>query len=184
MPFRWLAVALLLAITVGGCTAAAAPVSPRSTSAQQTTPAGTPTGDPVTRAEATGAGPGRLVDVQVDRRADTDRIVFAFDGGLPGYTVEYVPLAEVDGAGGTETPAGSIALVVELTPASSAGYSGDDRIYIAPSETASGVVEELVLATRGGARLVWALGMRERVPFTVSRYSASSQLIINLSHED
>lgn len=123
---------------------------------------------------------GELTDVRVERRADTDRVVFDFGGAAPGYDIRYASLSEVTGAAKPLT--GAMALIVELSPASGESYDGPTRIPLGTSDIESGVVEEVVRTTDGESRVVWAVGVRERVPFTVAR--GPRQLSVDLAHED
>lgn len=154
---RWAVAVVLVAAALGaaGCTG----------------PAAGATGDPTTRAEATGTDRGVLTDVTMDR-GETDQVVFTFDTAVPGYRIEYAAVSD------------TTTLIVELSPASTEGYAGPDHITTPIAEDETGVVEGLTRVTDDGSRVVWAIAMRERVPFTVDTISAPARLVIELSHED
>src|SRR5690606_1862468 len=94
----------------------------RSTAAAASAPGGvTATRGSLTnrrRIERLGGAPATLRKVRVGRHAGFDRVVFEFDGGLPGYSVRYVPVARTDGAGAPIATLGTVALQVYLEAAS------------------------------------------------------------------
>lgn len=55
-----------------------------------------------------------LRKVRVGRHDGFDRLVFEFDGGQPGYSVRYVPVARTDGLGAPIATLGTVALQIHL----------------------------------------------------------------------
>lgn len=134
-----------------------------------------------------GPRPGVLTTVQVDPQAMEDLVVFEFSGELPGYRVLYAdePVLE-DTSGAPANLSGQVALLVELSPGPRVirGYDGPIRIPVARAESVAGTVEDVALVDGTGGAATWALGLRERVPFTVLTEEDPARLIVSLSHND
>lgn len=187
----------MLVVTVGGCTAGPAEsarypdTAPPPALTGPSVPSGVPAG-PVVEAELPGTAVGVLTAVDVERGTDTDRVIFEFDAETPGYSMRFVPLADVASGGRRVELAGATALVVELTPASGTDnrvsppiqrYLGPERIPAAPA-SGTGVVEEVLRTGDADSRLTWAIGLRERVPFTVTTAADPARLVVELAHKD
>lgn len=139
-------------------------------------------GDSVVAASDPSGRFGELVGVRVDRGADADSVVFEFAGAVPGYDIRYVsPASVTDVAGNPVSVNGQAALAVEFTSASSR-RDVPARVPVGIPETSNGVVDELVRAVDVESRVVWVVGMRERVPFRVA--AGPARLVLELSHDD
>jgi hypothetical protein len=144
--------------------------------------------DPIHREENSGAETSLLTDVRVARHEGFDRVVFEFDGALPGYDVEYVqpPITE-DGSGDEIDVAGEAFLSVTMRPASgfdlSQGegeqtYDGPTRI--AGEDSGTSVIQEVVRTGDFEAVLGWVIGISDRVDFRVDELSGPSRLVIDV----
>lgn len=110
-------------------------------------------------------------DLALDASGGEERIVYRFDGGLPGVEVRYAerPIRAA-GSGDVIDVAGDAVLSVRFEPASGARISGEDieRTYTGPQRVpGEGVVTELVRTGDFEALYEWAVGLGSRVPFRV-----------------
>ena len=144
--------------------------------------------DPVHSEEDSGAGTSLLTDVRVARHEGFDRVVFEFDGAVPGYDVEYVqpPITE-DGSGDEVAVDGAAFLSVTMRPASgfdlSTGegeqtYEGPTRI--AGADSGASVIQEVVRTGDFEAVLAWVIGVSDRVDFRVDELNGPSRLVIDV----
>lgn len=127
-----------------------------------------------------------LTAVRIDPAGNTDRVVFTFEGALPGYTVSYIdgPLLS-DGEGAkVDVEGSSIATVVfeqastaKLTGGYTKTYDGPDRI----AGNATRTVREVVKAGDFEAHLTWGIGTSARVPFNVSKSESTSEIIVTFT---
>jgi hypothetical protein len=143
--------------------------------------------DPVV-SEPSGAGVSLLTDVRVARHEGFDRVVFEFDGAVPGYDVRYVepPITE-DGSGDEIEVEGDAFLAVVMQPASgfdlSSGegeqtYTGPTRI--AGADAGTGVIQEVVRTGDFEAVLGWVIGISDRVDFRVDTVESPSRLVVDV----
>jgi hypothetical protein len=117
-----------------------------------------------------------------------DRVVFEFEGGLPGFGVGYVdrPIFE-DGSGRAIEVDGSAALEVRMERAAGARIAGDKviRTYRGPSRLRppdTPAVVEVVKAGDFEAVLRWVIGSRRLVPFKVTLLTDPSRVVVDLEH--
>jgi hypothetical protein len=172
--------------TAATTTTDASPSSTSTTSVDGIDPmegAGT---DPV-RSDGPGTGTALLTDVRVARHEGFDRVVFEFQGNLPGYTVEYVqpPITE-DGSGDEVDVDGDAFLSITMTPASGFDLSGEgEQTYdgptrIAGEEHGTSVIREVVRTGDFEAVLGWVVGLSDRVDFRVDEVSSPPRLVIDV----
>ncbi len=183
---------------------AAPPASPtdetpvaESPTAAPTTPAATTAPEPTTpfqgsRGPAEGEassglpfGGAILVDVRFARHEGFDRIVFEFQGGLPGYRIQYVdPPILADPSGLPVDIAGSAFLSVRFEPAAAHDPDTGTPTYTGPLEIAAGL-PALIEAERTGdfeAVLSWALGLSQEVDFRVYSLEDPFRIAIDVAH--
>lgn len=126
-----------------------------------------------------------LTEVRVARQEGYDRVVFQFDGAVPGYDVRYVdpPITE-DPSDQPVAVAGDAVLAVRMEPASGADLDGAEyrQIYTGPSRIpgTGGEVTEVVGTGDFESVLKWAIGLREKVDFRVSTLTAPSRVVIDV----
>ena len=128
----------------------------------------------------------QLTDVTVGTHEGYDRVVFTFDGELPGYDIGYLdgPVTQ-DGSGDPVEVGGTHAISVRMSPASGAlldgesfemTYDGPDRI-----EGPGNPVVEVVRAGDFEAQLTWAIGVDGEQPFKVSTLSAPTRIVVDVA---
>lgn len=128
-----------------------------------------------------------LVAVRTGVGEGTQRIVFEFAGDTaPGWQVGYEPLPVLADPTGDPVPlAGSVALVVRMTPAATVDlddgsftptYDGPRQLAVEGGSPA----DELVLAGDFEGLMTWAVGLDARVPFVVDTLASPTRLVIDL----
>ena len=128
-----------------------------------------------------------LVAVRTGLGEGTQRIVFEFAGNTPpAWQVGYEPLPVLaDPTGEPVALAGSVALVVRITPSSTVNigdgsfaptYDGPRQLPVEGGSPAG----ELVLAGDFEGLLTWVVGLDARVPFAVDTLRSPSRLVIDL----
>jgi len=131
-----------------------------------------------------------LRGLRLDHEPGTDRVTLEFEGsGTPGVRVEYVDRGLLVDASGATTPlAGSAALRISLQPASGVDLSGagSQEVYTGPDRlqgAAAGTTAILEAARVDDfeAVLVWALGMKDEVPFRALRLTDPARVVVELS---
>jgi hypothetical protein len=192
MPFRTVAAALALT-ALAACQSGQDPAVDVTTSTVATVP-GAPTTTSTTVAAGFGTSEisvesgshGLLTAVRAAHQPGFDRVVFEFEGALPGYTVEYVakPVTE-DGSGEAVEVKGDSVLQVRMTPASGADLSGADlRItYKGPNRItpSTEAVTEVVRTGDFEAVLTWVIGVEGKPGFRVDTASNPNRLIVEIA---
>ncbi|MFV0316151.1 MAG: hypothetical protein ACK5O2_04205 [Microthrixaceae bacterium] len=128
--------------------------------------------------------PSGLVDVRSAQHPGFDRVVFEFDGPVPGYDVRYaeVPLTE-EGSGSEVGIDGAKVVTILMDPGSTARitdagyedlYTGADRIA-----GAGDPVNEVVEVSDFEGRSIWAVGLTAEVDFAVSTLESPSRLVVD-----
>lgn len=126
-----------------------------------------------------------LTAVRAARHEGYDRVVFEFDGPVPGYQVAYTeePVTQ-DGSGLEVEVAGEHVVLVRMENASGADLSKEDapETYTGPKRFDPGTPEvaELVRVGDFEGILTWAVGLRDRVDFRVSTLSNPSRLVVDV----
>ncbi len=164
-----------------------------STSTQSTLPDENPGGITVPEGASTtpvsvpppAMEPTGITAVRTARHEGFDRVVFEFDGALPGYEVKYAdgPVTE-DGSGEEVAVEGRFAVTVRMTPASVVRFTDDgyEEIYTGPDRVpgAGATVTEVVQAGDFESQATWAIGLADKVDFAVSTLESPSRLVIDL----
>jgi hypothetical protein len=180
--------------------ATSAPAAPGSTGSTDVTPAPTtllpepttdgidpmPTADQSTKSAAfTGTAVTHLTDVRIARHEGYDRVVFSFDGDVPGYEVGYVdPPILADGSGEPVAVAGGAYLRARFEPASGVDLDGPDyrEVYTGP-DTVTGDTSVLIQVVRTGdfeAVLTWVAGIAERQDFRVTILTSPARVVVDV----
>lgn len=128
----------------------------------------------------------QLVDVRVGAHDGYDRVVFEFDGPLPGYEVRYADgSVREDGSGTVVEVDGPETLTVRMTPASGVKLGPDsfEKTYDGPTRLVgpSTPVVEVVQVGDFEAQSTWALGVTGRRGFVVSSLDAPARLVIDVA---
>ena len=158
-----------------------------TTAADGIDPMGDAGTDPVVSETTAAAGTSLLTDVRVARHEGFDRVVFEFEGEVPGYDVRYVepPITE-DGSGDEVDVAGEAFLAVVMQPASGFDLSGEgEETYTGPTriegtDRGTSVIQEVVRTGDFEAVLGWVIGISDRVDFRVDALAAPGRLVVDV----
>lgn len=133
-------------------------------------------------AQADGAS-SLLVNVRVGGHKTFDRVVFDFDGSLPGHRVEYVDQVFQDGSGEPVPLRGRAFLQAVMTPAAAHDDHGDPT-FPGPPPRISNLAALRDLADAGDFEgvLTWGIGVAARTPFRTLRLSNPSRIAIDITH--
>src|SRR4051812_26237669 len=188
--------ALLSAGCRGGSTSRAATTTTQVPPTTATT-AGTPPTSTSTRTSLAGAGvspvstpvAGRalLTAVRVSTNDGFDRVVFEFEGGAPGYSVQYVERPVHADPSDKEVPvAGEAVLQIRMEHAAGADLAGSKfrETYTGPKQipvNGPAAVEAVQVGDFEGV-LRWVIGTHGRLPFTVKVLSAPARITIDIEH--
>jgi hypothetical protein len=158
-----------------------------TSSASATPPATEPATEP-TAATGRQSGPWDLVltDVRVGHHDTVDRVVLEFEGsGVPGWRVEHVDKAVLDGSGHLVRLDGGTILQIGVTgtewPGPDAGYyDGPDRV---PAPAGGPLTEVYVGGTFEGYTKVFA-GAEDSTRFEVHVLTAPPRLVVDVERAD
>ncbi len=128
-----------------------------------------------------------LKDVRVAAQDGFDRVVFEFDGPVPGYVVKYVPgPITQDPSDLPVSVDGDKFIVITMNPASGVSLDGDtyEEVYTGPrSIDGPGTpVEQVVHTGDFEAVLTWTLGVTGEKPFKVSTLTSPSRLVVDVAN--
>ena len=132
------------------------------------------------------AGPAYLTAVRTGREEGFDRVVFEFEGTLPGYVVGYADdQLTADGSGAPIPLPGEGALEVRMEQASGVRFEGSqvEETYTGPPRIPvdGGIVTEVVRAGDFEGQLTWGLGVRQRAPFRVSTLEGPPRVVVDVA---
>ncbi|MGB3412214.1 MAG: hypothetical protein WBA45_13570 [Microthrixaceae bacterium] len=154
---------------------------------------GSPSGEPALEGAATtpvsvpfpAQETSLLKSVRAASHEGFDRVVFEFDGKVPGYVVQYIPgpLTE-DPSDRPVSLKGAKILLVTMNPASGVDLSGVDYevVYSGPQriEGPGSPIEELVRSGDFESVLTWAVGTTGERPFKVTTLESPTRLVIDV----
>lgn len=126
---------------------------------------------------------GLLTDVRHAEHDDFYRVVFEFDGDVPGVKVGYTQRPVVqDGSGDEITIAGDEVLLVQFEPASGFDTEASKETYTGPKrlEVEQAPVVEIVRVSDFEAHLDWAIGVDADTGFRVDTLESPSRVVIDL----
>ena len=126
-----------------------------------------------------------LTQVRAARQEGFDRVVFQFEGALPGYSVKYVKKPVHADASGAEIPIdGDHVIEVRMESASGADLAGENvrQTYTGPDRVKGDTAEATEVVKVGDFEgvLTWAIGTHDEVSFKVSKLSSPSRLVIDI----
>ncbi|MCZ7630687.1 MAG: hypothetical protein M5U19_17365 [Microthrixaceae bacterium] len=125
-----------------------------------------------------------ITAVRTARHEGFDRVVFEFDGALPGYEVLYAekPVTE-DGSGEEVAVEGPFVVTVRMTPAGSVRFTEDgyEETCTGPDRVpgAGSTVTEVVQTGDFEGQATWAVGLADRVDFAVSTLESPARLVVD-----
>jgi len=201
MPRRPLAVTLLLLVSALGLIAlacgddnkdgGATPIATTAAAeATPTAPAGeTPSETPFQGGREPIEVPGPaappvlvLTDVRAAAHEGFDRIVFEFQGGLPGYRVEYVDEATGCGSGLPVEIAGAALLQVRMAPAAAHDDAGAPTF---PQQELLPGLPSILEAEQTcdfEADVTWVIGLTEEADFTAVSLLDPFRVVVDVAH--
>lgn len=132
---------------------------------------------------AAAGGYGLLTELRHARHDGFYRVVFQFDGDVPGVKVGYTERPVVqDGSGDEIGVAGDEVLLVQFEPASGFDMKAAEESYTGPKrlEVEQAPVVEIVRVSDFEAHLDWAIGVDTDTGFRVSTLTNPSRVVIDL----
>lgn len=161
----------------------------RDSAASGTEPAERPAADagdgwvtPPVRVEKPDARQAVLRDVRTARHEGYDRIVFEFEGEVPGHTILYRDPPMACGSGDVVDVGAPAALEVAMTPAVAHDEAG--RITLGAREISPGlpVLRSARITCDFEGIVAWVLGLERRVTVRVMTLESPARLVVDLSH--
>jgi hypothetical protein len=133
---------------------------------------------PVNRERTPRTAP-QLVSVRVDERDVYDRVVFTFDGSMPGYRVRYLP--RVEGPDGRPLPLpGATFLVVAFEPARARGPDGRTTFPAGAITPSSSVLRQVRFAGDFEGQVRFGLGLAGRGGVRVSELADPTRVAVDV----
>jgi hypothetical protein len=173
----------------GSTSSSSSSSSTSSTSSSSTsTPAGGPACPANTKDQTAAAQAPRaeMTDLRTGRQDGFDRVVFEFTGTSPGFKAGYVdkPVTQ-DGSGAAVALDGDYAIEVRMENASGYHFDGDKSgpTYTGAARVRPGGTAQVVEVVRTGdfeGYLTWAIGVKDKVGFRVSRLDGPPRLLVEV----
>jgi hypothetical protein len=141
---------------------------------------------PVESAPASGGPTTALLRaVRTGDQGTFDRVTLEFEGGLPGYSVNYVNPPIIADASGLEVNIeGSAFIQIRMEAAAGHDPNTGDQTYTGPLELKPSL-PSLLEAERTGdfeAVLTWVLGLSEEADFRVTTLNGPPRLVVDIGH--
>ncbi len=137
--------------------------------------------------EQTGEGGGiaLLVGVRAGRNKDFDRLVFDFEGPIPGVRVQYVDRLIQDGSGNVIPVRGRAIVEIVLSPAAAHRDDGTPT-FTGPIPNVTGFATFRQIADAGDfeAVLTWGIGVAARTGLRVVTLTAPSRVAVDVLHAE
>src|SRR2546423_1331046 len=180
----------VLAVALTGCNGSGHSPTTTTTStvaSTTTTTSGGFSGGGTTEVRTPAAGRAFLTAVRVAGQPGFDRVVFEFEGDVPGYRVGYIDRAVQEDASGKEIAvAGDSVLRIHMEHASGADLSGGKvrQTYTGPKRvtaTGTATVVEVVDAGDFEGVLTWVAGVKGHPAFKVSALTSPSRVVVDVA---
>jgi hypothetical protein len=129
--------------------------------------------------------PATLKEVRVGRHDGFDRVVFEFQGGVPGYSVRYVPVALTDGGGAPIPTMGTVALQVYMVAESVDLDVAGAPFTFTPTGPITPGYPTLRHVRYGGffeGGTTFGVGLKGRSGFRVIELTGPPRLVIDVAH--
>jgi peptidoglycan hydrolase-like protein with peptidoglycan-binding domain len=143
-----------------------------------------PTTGPIEQA-AQDVVPALLVGVRAGRNKDFDRLVFDFDGPVPGFLVQYVDELVEDGSGRPIPLRGRAVVQIVIRPAAAHRDDGTSTI-VGPLPDLEGFAAFRQLADAGDfeAVLTWGIGVAARTGLRAFTLTAPTRVAVDVWHAE
>lgn len=187
----FLSLAALMLLACDGDESPTATATPTASPSPVTTltPRATPTATSFQGTRGPIEVPGRpappvmtLTHVRAASQQEFDRVVFQFEGGRPGYRIEYVqPPILADASGLPVQITGAAFLRARFSPAAAHNESGQltfDKRELTPNLRS---MLELELTGDFEAVLTWVIGLRQAVDFKVTELENPTRIVIDIA---
>jgi hypothetical protein len=129
-------------------------------------------------------GQAILRDVRIAEQEGFDRIVFEFEGGVPGYRIEYVEPPIIKDPSGMEVQiAGDAFLAIRMEPA--VAHDPNTGAPTFEPQELTPALPAIIEAEQTGdfeAVLTWVLGLSGELPFRVDEFNSPDRLTIDVRH--
>jgi hypothetical protein len=123
----------------------------------------------------------RLKDVRIGRHEGYDRVVFEFEGGVPGYKVEYVEKPVRDcGSGETREVAGEARLMVRIHPAAAHAEKGGATVKDRHRRVQQPSLRQIDQVCDHEGHVDWVLGVESRTPYRVLELTGPPRLVVDV----
>jgi hypothetical protein len=176
------AAALALLVALAACTGGGDRDGQGTAGGGQPVSAGGPTrpdavwsSGPQSRARP-GGGDAVLSEVRAARQPGYDRLVFEFEGGLPGYQARYV--GQVTTAGGERLDLQGGAVLLLSFDGASGGDAGATSQDLRPG---FGSLKQVRLVDQGGGRLRFAVGVEAVAGYLAHDLTSPDRVIIDVA---
>ena len=134
--------------------------------------------EPVERSRLTRPAP-ELVSVQAVERKGYDRVLFTFQGAMPGYQVRYAPQV-TDQAGRPVALRGKAFLAVTFEPARAHDPGGEPTVSTATLTPGSPVLRQVRFAGDFEGQVSFGLGLAGRDGFRVSELRDPTRVAVDV----
>ena len=134
--------------------------------------------DPLERDRQARPAP-ELVSVQAVERKGYDRVLFTFQGAMPGYQVRYAPQV-TDQAGRPVALRGKAFLAVTFEPARAHDPGGEPTVSTATLTPGSPVLRQVRFAGDFEGRVSFGLGLRGRGGFRVAELRDPTRVAVDV----
>jgi hypothetical protein len=132
--------------------------------------------------DAGGASPALLQEVRAARNEGFDRVVFEFEGDVPGYTVEYVQSIEECGSGNPMEFGGAALLSVTIQPANAHTEAGEATVEREISPEGTAVIREVKSFCDFEALVGWGVSLAGARPFRVFELQDPPRLVVDVAN--
>jgi peptidoglycan hydrolase-like protein with peptidoglycan-binding domain len=142
------------------------------------------TTEPISHAADT-QGQARLRRVRAGRNKDFDRLVFDFDGPVPGVDVAYVRELVADGSGEPIPLRGRAVVQIVLRPAVAHHEDGSPSVTgPLPDVTGFAAFRQVADAGDFEAVLTWGIGVAARTGLRATRLTGPSRIAVDVVHAE
>jgi hypothetical protein len=127
--------------------------------------------------------PRLLAAVRAANQADYDRVVFEFEGGVPGYHVQYITAPILDcGAGDAKPIEGNAWLEVRFYPANAHTPEGKPTVPLREQRPALPIVREIERTCDFEAVVTWVIGAASPNQYRAYELDAPPRLVVDIDH--